>query len=114
MNGALVVNPTFDQILESTIDLIVAGTEKGITMVEGGAHQVPESLIVEAIEKAHVTIRELCRIQNELARLAGKTKLPLDREALHVHPRRRGAEVGVCQARARPASSRAKKRASRP
>jgi polyribonucleotide nucleotidyltransferase len=77
VDGALVVNPTFDQILVSTIDLIVAGTEKGITMVEGGAHQVPESLIVEAIEKAHATIRELCKIQKELARLAGKTKLPL-------------------------------------
>ena len=77
IDGALVVNPTFDQILVSKIDLIVAGTEKGITMVEGGAHQVSESLIIDAIEKAHVTIRELCRIQNELARLAGKQKLPL-------------------------------------
>jgi polyribonucleotide nucleotidyltransferase len=77
VDGTLVVNPTFDQILVSTINLIVAGTEKGITMVEGGAHQVSESLIIEAIEKAHQTIRELCRIQNELARLAGKKKLPL-------------------------------------
>ncbi len=77
VDGALVVNPTFDQILVSTIDIIVAGTEKGITMVEGGAHQVSESLIIDAIEKAHVTIRELCRIQTELARRAGKTKLPL-------------------------------------
>ena len=77
IDGALVVNPTFDQILVSTIDIIVAGTEKGITMVEGAAHQVPESLIIDAIEKAHTTIRELCRIQIELARRAGKEKLPL-------------------------------------
>jgi polyribonucleotide nucleotidyltransferase len=77
VNGALVVNPSFDQIKESTINLIVAGTEKGITMVEGGAQQVSEALIIEAIEKAHATIRELCRIQNELARAAGKQKLPL-------------------------------------
>jgi len=77
IDGALVVNPTFDQILVSKIDIIVAGTEKGITMVEGGAHQVSESLIIDAIEKAHATIRELCRIQTELAKLAGKTKLPL-------------------------------------
>ena len=77
IDGALVVNPTFDQIQVSKIDLIVAGTEKGITMVEGGAHQVPESLVVDAIEMAHTTIRELCRIQKELARLVGKAKLPL-------------------------------------
>ena len=77
VGGMLVVNPTFDQIEESLIDLVVAGTAKGITMVEGGARQVPEALIIEAIEKAHVTIRELCRIQLELAQKAGKQKLPL-------------------------------------
>ena len=77
VDGALVVNPTFDQIQGSKIDLIVAGTEKGITMVEGGAHQVSESLIIDAIEMAHRTIRELCRIQKELALAVGKKKLPL-------------------------------------
>ena len=77
VDGALVVNPTFDQIEQSEIDLVVAGTAKGITMVEGGARQVSEDLIIEAIEMAHVTIRELCRIQTELAQKAGKKKLPL-------------------------------------
>jgi len=77
VNGAIVVNPTFDQIQESSMELVVAGTEKGITMVEGGARQVSEALIIEAIETAHKAIKELCRVQNELARLAGKTKLPL-------------------------------------
>jgi polyribonucleotide nucleotidyltransferase len=77
VGGELVVNPTFDQIEESLIDLVVAGTSKGITMVEGGARQVPETLIIEAIEKAHVTICELCRLQLELAQKAGKQKLPL-------------------------------------
>jgi len=77
VNGKLVVNPTFDQIQESLIDIVVAGTEKGITMVEGSARQVPESMVIEAIESAHQTIKELCKLQNELARLAGKAKLPL-------------------------------------
>jgi len=77
VDGKLVVNPTFDQIQASGIDLVVAGTDKGITMVEGGCRQVSEALIIEAIETAHRTIRELCRIQMELARAAGKTKLPL-------------------------------------
>jgi polyribonucleotide nucleotidyltransferase len=77
VDGKIVVNPSFDQIQSSTMELVVAGTEKGITMVEGGARQVPESLIVEAIETAHKTIKQLCQIQNELRRLAGKPKLPL-------------------------------------
>ena len=77
VDSALVVNPTFDQIQESKIDIIVAGTEKGITMVEGGAHQVSESLIIEAIETAHASSSELCRIQKELALAVGKKKLPL-------------------------------------
>ncbi len=77
VDGRFVVNPTFDQIQESQIELVVAGTAKGITMVEGGSRQVSEALMIEAIETAHVTIRELCRIQVELAQAAGKKKLPL-------------------------------------
>jgi len=77
VNGVLVVNPSFDQIEESLIDIVVAGTAKGITMVEGAAKQVQEPLIIEAIEKAHETIRELCSVQLELAQQAGKKKLPL-------------------------------------
>ncbi len=77
VGGVLIVNPTFDQIEQSEIDLVVAGTAKGITMVEGGSRQVSEDLIIQAIEMAHVTIRELCRIQTELAQKAGKKKLPL-------------------------------------
>ena len=77
VDGAIVVNPTFDQIQKSSLEIIVAGTLKGITMVEGSARQLPESLIIEAIETAHKTIKELCRIQLELAQKVGKAKLPL-------------------------------------
>jgi polyribonucleotide nucleotidyltransferase len=75
IDGTVIVNPTYDQILKSRINLIVAGTMKGITMVEGGADQVSEDVIIEAIEKAYITIKELCGIQLELARLAGKPKI---------------------------------------
>ncbi|MGO9309908.1 MAG: polyribonucleotide nucleotidyltransferase [Spirochaetia bacterium] len=77
VDGKLVINPTFDQIETSTLTLVVAGTAKGITMVEGSGRQVSEALVVEAIELAHAAIRELCRIQVELAQKAGKAKLPL-------------------------------------
>jgi polyribonucleotide nucleotidyltransferase len=77
----LVVNPTYEQIEKSELSIVVAGTTKGITMVEGGAQEVPEELLLKALEKARETVTELCNIQIELRRLAGKVKLPLSSEA---------------------------------
>ncbi|PKL14399.1 MAG: polyribonucleotide nucleotidyltransferase [Spirochaetae bacterium HGW-Spirochaetae-8] len=77
VNGAYIVNPTFQQIEESELDIIVAGTEGGITMVEGGAKQVSEETMLKAIETAQPVITDLCKAQVELARLAGKVKLPV-------------------------------------
>ena len=80
VNGELVVNPTFQQTAESELDIIVAGTEEGITMVEGGAKHVPEDLLLQAIEKAREPIGELCRLQKEMREKFGKEKLPLVEE----------------------------------
>lgn len=80
INDTFIVNPTFDQIKESDLVILVAGTEDGITMVEGGASEIPEELMIQAITTAHKTIKEICRIQHQLAELAGKTKLPLKDE----------------------------------
>jgi polyribonucleotide nucleotidyltransferase len=77
LGGELLVNPTFAQIAESQLDIVVAGTGEGITMVEGGASEVPEETLLSALEKAHAIIKDLCQIQLELRRLAGKEKLPL-------------------------------------
>jgi polyribonucleotide nucleotidyltransferase len=77
LDGSFVVNPTYDQIEQSTLDIVVAGTMNGITMVEGGAMEIGEALMVEAIEEAHKWIKELCRIQLELATAAGKQKIDL-------------------------------------
>jgi polyribonucleotide nucleotidyltransferase len=77
VDGELIVNPTFDQIEKSELEIVVAGTEAGITMVEGGGKEVPEELLLKAIEKAEGFIKDLCRIQNELVALAGKPKLPM-------------------------------------
>ena len=84
LNGQFLVNPTFDQIESCQLEIIVAGTEKGITMVEGGAKEISEEVMVQAIEKAHEVIKQLCAIQRELMKVAGKTKLRLaeDRNAL--------------------------------
>ena len=73
----LVINPTYEQIENSTLEIVVAGTKEGITMVEGGADEVSEDLMISALEKAHAMIIELCGLQEKLRELAGKEKLPL-------------------------------------
>jgi polyribonucleotide nucleotidyltransferase len=77
VDGKLIVNPSFDQVKASQLDLVIAGTQDGIMMVEGGARQVAEGVVIEAISLAHGIIRDLCRIQNELREKAGKPKIAL-------------------------------------
>jgi len=77
VDGQLVVNPTYEQIEKSTMEIVVAGTKDGITMVEGGAKEVSEELMIEAMDKAHAMIIELCVLQDKLRELSGKEKLPL-------------------------------------
>jgi len=77
IDGQLVVNPTFEQIEKSTLEIVVAGTKDGITMVEGGAKEVSEELMLEALDKAHAVIKEFCALQDKLREIAGKEKLPL-------------------------------------
>jgi polyribonucleotide nucleotidyltransferase len=61
-----VLNPTFQQLEYSDLDIVVAGSEEAITMVEGGAIEVPESEILEGLKVAHEGIKELCALQKEL------------------------------------------------
>jgi len=72
-----VPNPSFEQTEESELDIVVSGTAKGITMVEGGAKEVPEDIMLKAIQTAEPIIAELCRVQQELAEKVGKVKLPM-------------------------------------
>ncbi|HEQ71228.1 MAG TPA: polyribonucleotide nucleotidyltransferase, partial [Spirochaetia bacterium] len=72
-----IINPTFMEIAESKLDIIVAGTEEGITMVEGGADEVSEDVMIHAIEEAHTVIKEICRKQNELRAACGKEKFTI-------------------------------------
>ncbi|MCL2243771.1 MAG: polyribonucleotide nucleotidyltransferase [Treponema sp.] len=78
VDGALVVNPTYEQIEKSTLEIVVAGTKDGITMVEGGAKEVSEELMIEALDKAHAMICDFCDLQEKLRELAGIPKLPLN------------------------------------
>lgn len=66
IDGRYIINPTYDEVRESRLNLIVAGTEEAIVMVEAGASEVSEEIMVEALMLAHKEINRLCRWQNEL------------------------------------------------
>ena len=67
LEGELVVNPTLEETEHSSeLDLIVVGTKDGLTMVEAGANQVPETKLLEALEIAQREIVKLCEAQEEL------------------------------------------------
>jgi polyribonucleotide nucleotidyltransferase len=75
IDGEFVVNPTLQQNWDETsLDLIVVGTKDGLTMVEAGADEVPEDVLLEALELAHGEIKRLCEAQEDLRRQAGKPK----------------------------------------
>jgi polyribonucleotide nucleotidyltransferase len=69
IQGQWVINPTFQQLEYSDVEIVVAGTENAILMVEGGAVEVPEEEIAEGLLAAHEGIKELCRIQREFLKL---------------------------------------------
>src|SRR4029079_9699116 len=76
LEGELVVNPTLAEVEqgESTLDLVVVGTRDALTMVEAGAGEIPEELLLAALERAHEEIRKLCDLQEDLALQVGKPK----------------------------------------
>ena len=69
-----VVNPTYTERLASKLNIMVVGTKDGIVMVESGAKEVTEEVVVGAIEFAHVEIKKICAGIEELVSKAGKTK----------------------------------------
>ncbi len=75
IDGQYVVNPTLQEVQEeSDFDLVVTGTRDAIVMVEAGAKQVSEAVVVEALRIAHAEIQKLIDVQLELQRLCGKPK----------------------------------------
>ena len=72
--GQWVINPNSDQIMQSDIDMIVAGSKDAVVMVEGGSNEVSEQDMIDAIANAHSAIQTIIAAQNELVKLAGKTR----------------------------------------
>jgi len=75
VDNQIVINPTNAQRDLSDLDLVVAGTDSAIVMVEAGAREVDESVVLDAFEAAHAEIRRICDLQRQLRDAVGKPKL---------------------------------------
>src|SRR5213593_3415515 len=81
VDGQFVVNPTTEQKNASTLELVIAGTEDAVLMVEAGAKEVPEETMLEAIAFGHEQCKKLARIQKDLAGRAAKPRWQFDPNA---------------------------------
>src|SRR5712672_1649748 len=74
VGGQFVINPTYDEMRESLLNIMVVGTADGIVMIESGAKEVSEEIVVDAIEFGHTEIKKICAALNELRNKVGKKK----------------------------------------
>ena len=93
IDGEWVVNPTFDQLDESDIDLVVAGRKSSVLMVEGGALELSESDMISALAKAQEAIDELLTVEQEIIDVASVEKMPWTPEEIPVEIERRVREL---------------------
>ncbi|MEO6260301.1 MAG: polyribonucleotide nucleotidyltransferase [Thermoanaerobaculia bacterium] len=75
INGQIVINPTNSQRDESDLDLVVAGTNEAIVMVEAGAREMQEDVVLDALDAAHAAIKTIVKLQNDLRAECGKPKM---------------------------------------
>src|ERR1700730_10139281 len=74
VNGQFVVNPTYDEMREGLVNIMVVGTADGIVMIESGAKEVKEETVVDAIEFGHTEIKKICASLTQLRDKVGKPK----------------------------------------
>lgn len=75
IGGNYILNPTVSQMKESELDLVVASTKERVLMIEAGAEEVSEEVILAGTEFAHKKIQEIIKLQEELISVAGKPKM---------------------------------------
>ena len=74
VDGKFLTNPTYSEMRDSLVNIMVVGSEDAIVMIESGAKEVPEETVVEAIEYGHSEIKKICSAINELRNKVGKPK----------------------------------------
>ncbi len=77
VEGKPVINPTFSQLDICELDMVVGGTANSVCMVEGGAYEVSEQTMIDAIQAGHEAIKDLCKVQTELVARLAKPKMVL-------------------------------------
>ncbi len=78
INGEFILNPNPEELLESDLDLMVAGTKDAINMVEAGAKEVDEDIMLDALMFAHEKIKELVAFQEEIISEVGKERIEVE------------------------------------
>jgi polyribonucleotide nucleotidyltransferase len=99
VGGRLVVNPTFAQLAESDMDVVIAGSEAAVVMVEGGANEAPEEALLEGLLHGHRVVQAIIGLQRDLVRQMGVTKAPF--VATPVDVGLKGRVEGLCRGRIR-------------
>ncbi len=74
VNGELVINPTYDQLEQGDMNVLVGGRKEAINMIEVAAKEAPEADVAEAIQKAHGIVREICEMIEEVREQIGVEK----------------------------------------
>src|ERR1700756_1814367 len=74
VDGKFIVNPSYNEMRESLVNIMVVGTSDGIVMIESGAKEVKEDTVLDAIEFGHTEIKKICAAINDLRNKAGKPK----------------------------------------
>src|SRR5690349_18521963 len=95
IGGRFVVNPVTSQLGESDLNIIVAASRDAIVMVEGGAHMLPESVVLEALFTAHEAVQPLIALQESLRTKVGKPKRPVVAPTVDAELERRVREAGL-------------------
>ena len=72
LDGEFCINPTYEELEQGELEFFVSGTTGAVMSVEGGAHEVPEDEVIDAIVAAHQEIREITKLQEGLIALCGK------------------------------------------
>ena len=78
VDGEFVINPTYSQLQESLVDIVVAGTREAVVMVEAGASEASEAVVLEAIKFGQQANQQIIGLQEQLQEACGKTKLQLE------------------------------------
>jgi polyribonucleotide nucleotidyltransferase len=82
VDGAFVINPSYAQRKVSALDIVVAGSKDGLVMVEAGANEVGEDVIVQALEAGHAAIKSIVAVIDEMAAEIGKKKVQVAEKAI--------------------------------